>query len=118
MGVLLDQEPYHDPDQVTAELVDVLLDPLLIEGSAEVVFDTLSYSAGPLPEQLLADANLRCPVRVCWGEEAGAPKHSTSQSVMSSSREENVLPISSLVSSCLQIITAQRSQDPWTPGPR
>ena len=26
------QEPYHDPDTVTDELVDVLLSPLLTEG--------------------------------------------------------------------------------------
>ena len=29
----------------------MLLTPLLTEGAADVVFDTLSYSAGPLPEQ-------------------------------------------------------------------
>mmetsp|Transcript_32010 Transcript_32010/g.75040 ORF Transcript_32010/g.75040 Transcript_32010/m.75040 type:complete len:415 (+) Transcript_32010:52-1296(+) len=63
------KEPYYNASQVTPELVDVLLTPLLIEGSAEVVFDTLSYSAGPLPEQQLADPGLRCPVRICWGEE-------------------------------------------------
>jgi len=62
-------EPYHNPAAVTDELVDVLLTPLLVEGSAEVVFDTLSYSAGPLPEQLLQDPRLRAPVWVCWGQE-------------------------------------------------
>lgn len=63
------KEPYHDPDTVTDELVDVLLSPLLTEGSATVVFDTLSYSAGPLPEQLLADPGLeKFPVWVCLGE--------------------------------------------------
>ena len=54
---------------MTDELVDVLLTPLLREGSADVVFDTLSYSAGPLPEPLLADPRLTCPVQVCFGEE-------------------------------------------------
>ena len=62
------KEPYHDAEQVTDELVDVLLSPLLLEGAADVVFDTLSYSAGPLPEQQLADPRLRAPVLVCWGE--------------------------------------------------
>lgn len=62
------QEPYHDATTVTDELVDVLLSPLLLEGSADVVFDTLSYSAGPLPEQQLADPRLQAPVLVCWGE--------------------------------------------------
>jgi pimeloyl-ACP methyl ester carboxylesterase len=54
--------------QVTDELVDVLLTPLLTDGAADVVFDTLSYSAGPLPEQLLADDRLTAPVLVCYGE--------------------------------------------------
>ena len=54
--------------QVTDELVDVLLTPLLDEGAADVVFDTLSYSAGPLPEPLLADARLAAPVSVVFGE--------------------------------------------------
>ena len=44
---------------MTDSLVDVLLTPLLREGSADVVFDTLSYSAGPLPEQLLQSWPLR-----------------------------------------------------------
>eukprot|EP00967_Tisochrysis_lutea_P156412 scaffold315173_cov36-Tisochrysis_lutea.AAC.3 len=57
------------PTQVTDELVDVLLTPLLLPGSADVVFDTLSYSAGPLPEQLLQDDRLSStPVWVCYGE--------------------------------------------------
>lgn len=60
-------EPYADPSKVTDELVDVLLSPLLQEGSADVVFDTLSYSAGPLPEQLLADIPVSRPIWVCWG---------------------------------------------------
>ena len=62
------KEPYYDASTVTDELVDVLLSPLLLEGSADVVFDTLSYSAGPLPEQQLADPKLKAPVLVCWGE--------------------------------------------------
>ena len=63
------KEPYHDPETVTDELVDVLLSPLLTKGAANVVFDTLSYSAGPLPEQLLADPGLeKLPVWVCLGE--------------------------------------------------
>lgn len=61
--------PYSDEAQVTDELVDVLLAPLLQPGAADVVFDTLSYSAGPLPEQQLADARLAAPVWVCWGED-------------------------------------------------
>lgn len=62
------REPYEDSSAVTDELVDVLLTPLLTAGAADVVFDTLSYSAGPLPEQQLADPRLAAPVLVCWGE--------------------------------------------------
>lgn len=46
----------------------MLLTPLLSPGAADVVFDTLSYSAGPLPEQLLQDPRLSdTPVWVCYG---------------------------------------------------
>lgn len=63
-------EPYKVPNSVDDTLVDVLLSPLLLEGSADVVFDTLSYSAGPLPEQLLGDKSFPgdVPVWVCYGE--------------------------------------------------
>lgn len=61
-------EPYYDKTAVTDELVDVLLTPLLAEGVPEILFDQLSYSAGPLPEQLLQDPRLSVPVWVCWGE--------------------------------------------------
>jgi pimeloyl-ACP methyl ester carboxylesterase len=60
-------EPYAVKAAVTDELVDVLLAPLLTQGAADVVFDTLSYSAGPLPEEQLG--RLRgVPVWVCYGE--------------------------------------------------
>ena len=62
-------EPYKDRSAVTDELVDVLLTPLLAEGASVIVFDQLSYSAGPLPEQLLTDPRLRLPVWVCWGDQ-------------------------------------------------
>lgn len=63
------KEPYAIIDAVDDELVDVLLSPLLTEGAADVVFDTLSYSAGPLPEQLLGDSAFPRgkPVWVCYG---------------------------------------------------
>ena len=55
---------------VDDELVDVLLTPLLTQGAADVVFDTLSYSAGPLPEQQLNDPTFpseTAPVWICYG---------------------------------------------------
>ena len=64
-------EPYHVSDAVDDELVDVLLTPLLTPGASDIVFDTLSYSAGPLPEQQLSDPAFpteSCPVWVTYGD--------------------------------------------------
>jgi len=65
------REPYHIHSAIDEELVDVLLTPLLTPGAADVVFDLLSYSAGPLPEQLLSDPSYpqKVPVWVCYGKE-------------------------------------------------
>jgi pimeloyl-ACP methyl ester carboxylesterase len=60
------REPYKVADAVTDELVEVLLTPLLEPGSAEVVFDLLSYSSGPLPEQLLQEVQAK--VEVVFGD--------------------------------------------------
>lgn len=63
-------EPYAITEAVDDTLVDVLLTPLLTEGSADVVFDTLSYSAGPLPEQQLQSNEFPTgdvPVWICYG---------------------------------------------------
>ena len=52
------------------ELVSVLLHPLLTEGADDVVFDTLSYSAGPLPEQQLSSPDFPdVPVWVTYGQD-------------------------------------------------
>ena len=61
------KEPYAVKDAVTDELVEVLLTPLLTAGAADVVFDTLSYSAGPLPEDRARRAPGDLPVWVCYG---------------------------------------------------
>lgn len=58
--------PYEVATAVDDTLVEVLLDPLLTDGASKVVFDTLSYSAGPLPEQQLAECPK--PVWICYGE--------------------------------------------------
>lgn len=65
------KEPYAVVDAVDDELVSVLLDPLLTAGADDVVFDTLSYSAGPLPEQQLSSKHYpkeTCPTWVIYGE--------------------------------------------------
>ena len=63
------KEPYKRQDAVDDTLVQVLLDPLLLEGASKVVFDTLSYSAGPLPEQQLAAFPTDKPVWICYGKD-------------------------------------------------
>lgn len=64
------KEPYAVVEAIDEELVTVLLDPLLTPGADEVVFDTLSYSAGPLPEQQLSSANFPdLPVWVIYGKD-------------------------------------------------
>jgi pimeloyl-ACP methyl ester carboxylesterase len=60
------KEPYAIESAVDDVLVDVLLTPLLTEGASQVVFDTLSYSAGPLPELQLSEISK--PVWVCYGK--------------------------------------------------
>lgn len=63
------KEPYKVQDAIDDTLVQVLLDPLLLEGGSDVVFDTLSYSAGPLPEQQLAEMPEGKPVWICYGKD-------------------------------------------------
>lgn len=64
------EEPYAAKEQVDDELVQVLLDPLLTTGACSVLLDTLSYSAGPVPEQQLADPTFPkdMPVWIGYGE--------------------------------------------------
>ncbi|KAI2491961.1 alpha/beta hydrolase [Fragilaria crotonensis] len=59
------KEPYAVASAVDDVLVDVLLTPLLTEGASQVVFDLLSYSAGPLPELQLSQISK--PVWICYG---------------------------------------------------
>ena len=59
------KEPYAVTSAVDDVLVDVLLTPLLTEGASDVVFDLLSYSAGPLPELQLSQISK--PVWICYG---------------------------------------------------
>lgn len=65
-------EPYAISEAVDDELVDVLLTPLLTPGASDVVFDTLSYSSGPLPEQQLSEDTFpkhKTPVWILYGSE-------------------------------------------------
>lgn len=51
---------------VDDETLNVILEPGLQPGAAEVFLDFISYSGGPLPEELLPQVS--CPVRILWGE--------------------------------------------------
>jgi pimeloyl-ACP methyl ester carboxylesterase len=57
-------------DNVDDEVVDIILKPGLVPGAADVFLDFISYSSGPLPEDLLPIIAERddCPIRFLWGE--------------------------------------------------
>ncbi|XP_028759674.1 pheophytinase, chloroplastic isoform X2 [Neltuma alba] len=55
---------YHDTSKVTDELVQIILNPGLQPGAAEVFLEFICYSGGPLPEELLP----QCPVLIAWGD--------------------------------------------------
>ncbi|KAI4317471.1 hypothetical protein L6164_025338 [Bauhinia variegata] len=57
---------YHDTSKVTDELVDIILNPGLEPGAAEVFLEFICYSGGPLPEELLP--KVKCPVLIAWGD--------------------------------------------------
>lgn len=48
------------------ETLNVILQPGLDPGAAAVFLDFISYSGGPLPEELLPQVT--CPVSILWGE--------------------------------------------------
>lgn len=67
------KEPYNNIDAIDDDLVTALMEPLNLPNAADVVFDELSYTEGPLFEQLLQDINdkpssRRKHVWVCYGE--------------------------------------------------
>ncbi|PKA62827.1 putative esterase D14L [Apostasia shenzhenica] len=57
---------YHDKSAVTDELVQMILQPGLEPGAADVFLEFICYSEGPLPEELLP--KVKCPVLVAWGD--------------------------------------------------
>lgn len=65
------RQAYGDAAAVTPDLVDAILAPGLEPGAARVFLDFISYSGGPLAEDLLASPPLAggaVPVSVLWGE--------------------------------------------------
>lgn len=60
------QQAYGDKTAVTDELVSLLLEPAADPGAVEVFLAFISYSQGPIPEDLLPQ--LTCPTLLLWGQ--------------------------------------------------
>jgi pimeloyl-ACP methyl ester carboxylesterase len=58
-------QAYHRSEAVTDELVQLLLQPALDQGAADVFLAFTGYSHGPLAEELLP--KLTCPALLIWG---------------------------------------------------
>ncbi len=65
------QQCYCDKSAVTDELVQAILKPGLEVGAVDVFLDFISYSGGPLAEDLLKAMPSTVPVSVVWGEQVG-----------------------------------------------
>ncbi|NER00724.1 MAG: alpha/beta fold hydrolase [Cyanothece sp. SIO2G6] len=61
------REAYAQPEAVTDELVDILMQPASDPGAAAVFTSFTRYSQGPLPEDLLAQSP--CPTLILWGKD-------------------------------------------------
>ena len=61
------RQAYGRKDAVSDELIDLLLAPARDIAAVDVFVAFISYSQGPLPEDLLPQ--LTCPVLMLWGEE-------------------------------------------------
>lgn len=66
--LLTPTQAYHNKSTVTDELIEVILKPGLEPGALPVFLDFISYSGGPLPEELLPQLT-DTPVYIGWGEE-------------------------------------------------
>lgn len=58
-------QAYRRDEAVTDELVDIILSPSRDAGAVDVFVAFISYSQGPLPEELLPI--LPCPALILWG---------------------------------------------------
>ena len=61
------RQAYGRKEEVTDELVELLLEPAFDEGAVDVFLAFISYSQGPIPEDLFLQ--LTCPTLVLWGKE-------------------------------------------------
>lgn len=60
------QQAYGRKDEVSDELVSLLLAPAFDEGAVDVFLAFIRYSQGPIPEDLLPQ--LTCPTLMLWGQ--------------------------------------------------
>ncbi len=58
-------QAYGNPDAVTDELVELILQPARDRGAADVFLAFIRYSQGPLAEDLLPVVT--CPILILWG---------------------------------------------------
>ncbi|MEL7329854.1 MAG: alpha/beta fold hydrolase, partial [Cyanobacteria bacterium J06559_1] len=61
------RQAYGRKEEVTDELVSLLLEPAFDPGAVDVFLAFISYSQGPIPEDLLP--KLSCPALIVWGKE-------------------------------------------------
>ncbi|KPQ35574.1 MAG: putative hydrolases or acyltransferases (alpha/beta hydrolase superfamily) [Phormidesmis priestleyi Ana] len=61
------RQAYGRQEEVTDELVSLLLEPAFDEGAIDVFLAFIRYSQGPIPEDLLPQ--LACPTLILWGTE-------------------------------------------------
>ncbi|MEO1445370.1 MAG: alpha/beta fold hydrolase [Cyanobacteria bacterium J06635_11] len=61
------RQAYGRKEEVTDELVSLLLEPAFDPGAMDVFLAFISYSQGPIPEDLLP--KLSCPALIVWGKE-------------------------------------------------
>lgn len=58
-------QTYDNPSDVDDDVVEVILTPGLSPGAVDVFLDFISYSSGPLPEDILPLLDpIRCLVRI------------------------------------------------------
>ena len=61
------RQAYGRKEEVTDELVSLLLEPAFDPGAVDVFLAFIRYSQGPIPEDLLP--KLTCPALIIWGQE-------------------------------------------------
>ena len=90
--------PYSNLDAIVDDLLSSLMEPLNNPSAAEAVFGELSYTAGPLFEQLLQ--NINCSIAskrknlwVCYGENDPWFSPKGAESLITSPFTENGQPV-------------------------